>query len=179
MTRNMHRQWLYGITLLSFLWLTGCAHLQNKNSHSNAPIWSGRIAIQIAPHEQQQTQSINAGFSLEGEASHGTFSLFNPFGNTEAVLTWTPNHAELVSRGKKQEFDSLATLTTELLGTELPITTLFDWLAGIATPINNWHADFSQLNQGRLTAQQISPPITLRIKFNPEETTPLNAQPTP
>ena len=137
--------------------LGGCAQLA-RTSAAAAPTashWSGRLALQV---EDNSNQPVSAGFDLRGSAAAGEMTLSNPLGGTLAVLAWAPGSATLRSAGgQQQQFDSLEALAAHVTGTPIPVAALFDWLAGIDTPVAGWQADLSQLSQGRLRARRVQP----------------------
>ena len=120
------------------------------------------MALQV---ESDPPQSFFAGFELKGTAQAGELSLFNPLGNTLAVLAWSPQAATLSSGGTTREFSSLDTLVAQVTGTPIPIPALFTWLAGEQASATGWSADLSRLEDGRLVARRNAPlPVTvLRI----------------
>ena len=154
--------WLFALGLL----LAGCATPQRQApADPQAQVWTGRIALTV---EGNQSQSFSAGFELQGRPETGQLTLFNPLGGTLAVLAWTPGAATLRSSDKVQQFESVEMLAVQATGAPLPITALFDWLRGEATPVAGWQADVSQVAQGRLRAQRSAPPpaVDLRLAFD-------------
>ncbi len=122
--------------------------------------WSGRLALQV---EGSQAQSFSAAFELRGQARAGELSLYSPLGSTLALLSWAPGTARLKANGETREFESLDALLTEATGTAIPVTALFDWLAGTETAVAGWQADVSRLPEGRLHARRLAPPADLRV----------------
>lgn len=160
----MRRAFARALALLTFsfaLLLAGCAHAPRAGAPGSS-FWSGRLALQIA---DRPDQSFSANFELQGNAESGELSLFSPLGSTVAVLTWAPGNALLRADGKTQRFESLDDLASQATGTVIPVAALFDWLAGVNTSVQGWHADLSQLGLGRLHAQrtQPAPAADLRI----------------
>ena len=115
----------------------------------------------------QQAQSFSAGFELRGAPKEGELRLFNPLGGLLAILSWTPGKATLRSGSDFREAESLEQLAQEVTGAPLPVTALFDWLRGVATPVAGWAADVSRVAEGRLHAQRNDPPpqADLRLVF--------------
>jgi len=94
--------------------------------------------------------------------------LNSPLGNTVAKLMWTPQTALLASNNTTTTYPSTEALISTVTGTALPLTALFDWLAGINTPIEGWEVDLSNMQKPdnrRLIAKRISPlpAVDLRI----------------
>jgi outer membrane lipoprotein LolB len=154
--------WLW--PLLCALLLAGCAVPTRTAAPAGVQAWTGRLALSV---EGQANQSFSAGFELKGAPEAGDLTLFNPLGGTLAVLSWTPGTATLRSNGNVRQFPSVEALAQEVTGAALPLTALFDWLAGKATPIQGWDADVSQVAEGRLRARRTAPPppADLRVVF--------------
>lgn len=125
--------------------------------------WSGRLALQV---EDAPSQSFYASFELTGNAQAGSLTLFTPIGSTVAVLRWEPGSASLQQGSQAaQRFSSLDDLAERATGTAIPVASLFDWLAGKASPVSGWTADLSAQADGRIiaTRQQPLPVATLRV----------------
>ena len=151
--------------------LAGCAMPSRTDKpfnteQTNSPEWQGRISVQVlgAP-----PSSMNASFSLRGDAKNGELDLYSPLGTTLGALQWTPRLVQLSDGGKHQYFSSLAELTEKATGAALPVDALFDWLQGRDVQATGWQADLSAVSQGALTARRTSPApeVTLRIKLDP------------
>lgn len=154
------------ILLGTVLVLTGCAQAPRvPDSASDGPrsSWNGRLALQIESDPQQYS---SAAFELKGNATNGEFSLFTPLGGTLAVMAWAPGSATLrTSSNDARNFDSLDALVTQATGTAVPVTALFDWLAGTNTPVAGWQADLSQLPGGRILAKRTEPLPTVQLRI--------------
>ena len=102
--------------------------------------WSGRLALRV---DSQPPQAFSALFDLYGTAEAG----------------------ELQRGSDLQRHGSLDELTRELTGAALPVTALFDWLAGRTSEASGWRADLSGQSQGRLVArrEQPAPAAELRL----------------
>ncbi len=170
--RDVWRLWLALVACV--LALAGCAspHLPAMQANTalseiqaNAPEWQGRLSLRI---QSDPATSMSAGFLLRGEATHGRLDLYSPLGTTLAALHWSPNAVHLQQGGQLQRFDSMEELTEQATGAALPLNALFDWLHGIPSTTPGWQADLSQLPQGLLIAQRVSPTPTvhLRIKLD-------------
>lgn len=124
--------------------------------------WSGRMAIQIL---KDPAESLSASFELQGSAKAGEMVLLSPIGTTLAKLAWTPQSAQLEQGSLHIEGASLQQLGSRLTGTELPITALFEWLAGKSAEAPGWQVDLSSHAQGRITAERRlpAPATVLRI----------------
>ena len=138
------------------------------STHSNIPlrlIYQGRLSLRIA---SESPQSLYGAFSITGDAQTGELTLSSPLGNTVAKLTWTPQTALLVANNTTTTYPSTEALITTVTGTALPLPALFDWLAGINTPIEGWETDLSNMqnpDNPRLIAKRISPLPTVELRI--------------
>ena len=145
------------------LLLAGCASPPRATDPAGQVAqWAGRLALRV---EFDQTQSFSAGFALKGNAQAGELSLYSPLGSTIAQLVWTPGDARLRSGGKEQTFDSLEALTRQATGTELPVASMFQWLAGENASAIGWDADLKELSKGRLVARRGAPPPAVVMRL--------------
>ncbi len=124
------------------------------------PVWNGRMAIKV---DDQPSQSFSTSFELKGGVQTGELNLLSPLGSTLARLTWNPDKASLRTPNSTQDFASLAALMVSATGTAIPVTALFDWLAGVPTPIEGWEVDLSRQPEGRLLARRTNPATELRV----------------
>jgi outer membrane lipoprotein LolB len=139
---------------------------------SNDPLrigYQGRLSLRIA---SDTPQSLYGAFTISGDAQTGELSLNSPLGNTVAKLTWTPQTALLVANNTTTIYPSTEALITTVTGTALPLPALFDWLAGINTPIEGWETDLSNMqnpDNRRLVAKRISPLPTVELRIALEQ----------
>jgi outer membrane lipoprotein LolB len=143
---------------LSLAVLAGCASTPPSPPPAQvaaAGPWSGRLALQV---KDKPEQSFSAMFELKGTAQAGELTLTNPLGGTIALLSWSPGNATLRSNGQTRQIESVDALVQHATGSAIPVAALFDWLRGVATPVAGWHADLSQLAQGRISASRSEPP---------------------
>jgi outer membrane lipoprotein LolB len=144
---------------------------ENSNTPNN-PLrigYQGRLSLRIA---SDTPQSLYGAFSISGDAQTGELSLNSPLGNTVAKLTWTPQTALLVANNTTTTYPSTEALITTVTGTVLPLPALFDWLAGISTPIEGWETDLSNMqnpDNRRLIAKRISPLPTVELRIALEQ----------
>jgi outer membrane lipoprotein LolB len=152
------------MVLLCAAWLTACATPRPVAPGEAA--WNGRLALRV---DNDPPQSFSAGFDLRGSAQTGELQLTSPLGTTLATVIWSPQGAELRQGGQITQRSSLDELTTELGGTALPVSALFEWLQGQAGSASGWQVDLARHAEGRVTAWRTSPPPTaeLRIVFEP------------
>lgn len=149
------------LALLTVFFMAGCAGPRIVPADASA-YWSGRIAIQIL---KEPGESLSASFELQGSAKLGEMVLLSPIGTTLAKLAWTPEWASLEQGNQRIRSASLQSLGNRLTGTELPITALFEWLAGKPAESPGWQVDLSSHAQGRITAERRlpAPATVLRI----------------
>lgn len=155
------RHWLgMGLVLV----LAACAQPPRAPSMPDAvrTQWSGRLALRI---DSEPVQSFHAAFDLRGNAQTGELSLFSPLGSTLARMAWAPGQAQLRWNGQQRQFDSIGALTREATGTELPITSLFEWLAGRESLAEGWTADLRALADGKLVADRSQPLPAVQMRM--------------
>jgi outer membrane lipoprotein LolB len=142
------------------IWLAGCA-TPPAPPPGAAEWWSGRLTLQI---DSDPPQNYSAGFELGGNAARGEIKLFSPFGQTVASATWS-GHGAILQRGDEtRPYPDMASLTSEITGTALPIAPLFDWLKGQPTSLDGWEVDLTQHQQGRLSARRLHPLPGARLR---------------
>ncbi len=160
------KPWAAAVALAGALLAAGCATPPPTASLPSAATqgpWTGRLAVRV---QGQQPQSFSAAFELKGHAGAGELALRTPLGNTAALLSWAPGRASLRSGSDLQEFESLDALAVQATGTPLPVTALFDWLAGTPTAAAGWEADLSELaSAGRLQARRLTPPPEAELRL--------------
>lgn len=148
--------------------MAGCAsYPQRVPERPGDVLRIGRLALSV---QDQPGQSFSAGFELRGQPASGTLTLLSPIGSTVAVLRWRPGSATLEAQGRQpRQFASLDAMVEEATGAAVPVAALFDWLAGVATPVPGWEPDLSGLPEGRLRARRVQPPPTadLRVVLDP------------
>ncbi|MCF8167741.1 MAG: hypothetical protein K9K38_05470 [Rhodoferax sp.] len=150
------RAHLRSLVVLALALLVGCAvapKLPGAND-AGSPRWQGRMAVKVHTEPPQQ---FSASFELLGTALNGTLTFTSILGNTLAQLQWAPTQATLTTLGEPQRFDSLASLTRHVAGTDLPVESLFAWLSGRAATAQGWQANLDNIAEGRINAQRQSP----------------------
>lgn len=151
----------------SFL-IAGCAvpmRVSTLNQSEN-PVWRGRLAVRVeSDRADSQAQAVAAGFELSGNAQTGELTLYTPLGSTAAALSWSAQTALMRADGDVRSFASLDALIEQAVGTQIPVTALFAWLAGDNVRVAGWSADLSQLAQGRLTARRTDPPPVTELRL--------------
>ncbi len=157
--------------------LAGCA------SPGMAPALSGRLSVQVETPPGEPARSLSANFELTGNAERGSLSLSTPFGTTLAQARWSPQQVLLVTAQGQTPFADLPDLTREMLGEELPVAALFDWLLGrpwaaaaseAAQPPAEagfmqlgWQVTLARFDEGLIVARRIAPPaVTVRARMD-------------
>lgn len=193
MSAPPHRtaRWAWGLTSALALLLAGCASAPPTTSSTvdTAPTgttaaeaasaalpttpqperqhWAGKLSVRI---DDEPVRYFSAGFELQGNSEAGAMQLFSPLGSTVATLRWQADGGAQWQRGDQlRHYPNMAELSTDLTGTALPLTSLFDWLRGQASPVEGWEVDLSQHAQGKLQAQRLqpTPSAQLRLVFEP------------
>jgi outer membrane lipoprotein LolB len=128
--------------------------------------WSGRLALIV---DSQPPQSYSAGFDLRGSPAAGELLLTSPLGQALATVVWSADGAEIRQGEQVTRRASLAELSAELGGADVPVSALFGWLRGEQPQAQGWQADLSRHHEGRITARRSQPLPTadLRVVFEP------------
>ncbi|MGQ0711334.1 MAG: lipoprotein insertase outer membrane protein LolB [Rhodoferax sp.] len=108
----------------------------------------------------------SALFVLGGSAAQGWLELSTPLGVMLAQVQWHASGASVLAQGQTRHYPDMATLTTELTGTALPLAALFAWLRGEAVQEDGWQPDLSDWPHGRLRAQRLQPAAQLRLALD-------------
>ena len=174
--------WLAALASLALLAgvLAGCA-----TPHALAPsnVLAGQLAVRVENAAGAPVRSLSGGFELVGDAERGSLSLSSPLGTVLAQARWSPQQVLLVTSQGQTPYADLPTLTRQLLGEELPVAALFDWLRGrpwpgaesLATrPPDDegfvqlgWRVSLTRFDQGIVEARRIEPPVgTVRARMD-------------
>ncbi len=157
-------------TLFAIFLIAGCAHPTGtftKNGAENS-FWRGRLALQVGADSgptQTPAQSFFAAFELTGSASSGVLAIFSPLGSTLATLTWSPQTTTLRADGETRQFETLDAMLKSATGAEIPVASLFAWLAGEPRVTPGWLADLSQTASGKLIARRTEPLPTVELRI--------------
>ena len=162
--------------LIATFLIASCAHKQvvtdindtqkEANNGVLTTFWAGRIGLQV---QSEPPQAFFAGFELRGQASSGELTLISPLGSILGIMRWSPTEAVLEQGSTTRRFASTDELLAQVTGAAVPISALFDWMAGIDTPTPGWVADLSKQPDGRISAKRTNPApqADLRIVLNP------------
>ena len=147
------------LALAATLVLVGCA-TPPRPADRQAASWQGRLAIVVY---SEPRESHRANFDLMGTAKAGELMLLSPLGTTVAQARWTQDAVLLTQGNRSVRYNDLEDLSAKLLGAELPIDALFDWLQGRGTRAAGWRADLCRLAEGRLVAERQNPQPRARL----------------
>lgn len=145
---------------------------------------SGRLSVKVDAWQDQPARSVSAGFDLNGSPQQGQLSLTSPLGTVVARAEWSATGVKLTSSDGETRYDSLDTLTRDMLGESLPVAALFDWLRGRPWPGApaeprtgageagfvqlGWSVQLERLGEGWVVAQRVAPPqVTVRARVEP------------
>lgn len=149
------------VALTAAFFIAGCANIERTNEPNGSPSasWHGRLALHlpVTTTEPAPGQSFSAAFELQGTPQQGDLLLLTPLGSTAAAIHWMPGQAVLHARGETRQFNDLDQLIKQLLGTPVPVTALFAWLAGRAQEVEGWQVDLSAQGQGKILARRLFP----------------------
>lgn len=162
---NFILQWgLRMAQIITIISIAACASNTRVKGQFDAgnPHWQGRLSLKVL---STPVQAFSADFDLQGTPQAGELTFTSPLGSTLARLQWDKSGAVLQTTGAPERFESLAALTRQATGTELPIASLFSWLQGkhLATP--GWEADLQALPMGRLSAKRLGPEAPAELKI--------------
>ena len=127
--------------------------------------WQGRMSLTV---HQTPVQHVSAAFELEGNANEGELTLFSPLGHASLVLRWSPGLAQWLQNGQTRNFANLSEMTQAATGTDLPLTALFEWLAGRDLAVPGWTIERTG-SAGPWSAKrhQPEPAVTLMVSPSP------------
>lgn len=135
----------------------GCAAPMPSLGGAGIPSWNGRLAVRVEATESLASQAFSSTFELQGQPQQGQLHFYTPLGSTAAAIAWSPERAQLQTGNDMQYFSSIDTLIARVLGTPVPVSALFAWLAGDPSSMDGWQVDQSQFDSGRITARRVSP----------------------
>lgn len=176
------RHVIFAALLVTIFLIAGCAHptratgleVGSRQNDAETALWRGRLALRVAsdatPAQGESgapppAQSFSASFELTGNAQTGGLLLFSPLGTTVAELSWTAQTASMRAGGETRSFGSLGELLKQATGTEIPVASLFAWLAGDNPATQGWLADLSQYTVGRVIARRSDPPPAVELRL--------------
>lgn len=162
--------------------LSACATNPSAPPTSTSEILSGRMTVRIDATGSTPARAVSAAFELSGNARQGRLDLNSPLGTTLARARWEPGSVAVTTPQGDSKHEDLPAMTRALLGEDLPLLALFDWLRGrpwegaLSTPATLPSTDFTQLgwdvnltefSQRWVTARRTqAPAVLLRVKLD-------------
>ena len=160
------RNWLQGCAAAGLVLLSGCSTPPVvAPAQTTTPVHEGRLFLRVDSSPPSITQ---AEIRLQGSAEAGELTFFGPLGTTQGLLRWTPAEAVWTRGQEEQRFSSLDQLLTRMLGTSLPVPTVFAWLEGRAVPLEGWELISLPSETQPLVARRRSPEPTLELRLRLE-----------
>jgi outer membrane lipoprotein LolB len=156
-------------------------------AHALSGQWDGRLSLKLAAFGGETATGLTMAFELEVQGQSGTLNLSTPMGTRVAAVHWQPGQsgARLETSEGPQQFESLDSLTHQILGEALPLDAMLYWLDGQPAPAlpyerlaatpgvfeqAGWQVDATQLSQGRLDATRPGTDtqrgVTLRLRLD-------------
>ena len=162
--------------------LSACAIAPPRSTTSNDGPLSGRMSVRIDATDSTPSRAISAAFELSGNAQQGRLDLNTPLGTTLARARWALGSVAVSTPQGDSTYVDLPSMTRALLGEDLPVVALFDWLRGrpwagasstSATPPSadfsqlGWEVDLAQYSQRWVNAKRAqTPSVTVRVKLD-------------
>ena len=131
---------------LAFLWLSACAIQQPPSTTppADASSLSGRLSVRVASLDDTPGHSLSALFELRStNGTSGELELSSPLGTLLGRAQWSPQQVRLSTADGDRDYPSLNALSEDLLGENVPVQALFDWLHG-----RPWHGAPSEIAPG-------------------------------
>lgn len=154
------------LCLLTLFLVLGCAVPIRTPAENSAHLanWNGRLSVRVDATETLAAQAFSSTFELQGKPEQGELRFYTPLGSTAAGIVWSPEQAQMQSGSDIQYFSNITDLITQVLGTAVPVTALFAWLAGEQLSLDGWQVDQSQYDHGKITARRTSPAPQAEIR---------------
>lgn len=143
---------------------------------------SGRLSVRIASLDDTPGRSLSALFDLRSPDGHsGQLELSSPLGTLMGRAQWSPRQVRLSTPKGDHVYPDLSTLSEDLLGEQVPVQALFDWLHGRPWPDANstllpppsigfsqlgWSIKLDRLDDGVIIAERsVAPSITVLARI--------------
>jgi len=141
------------------------------------------MSVQVAATETTEAHSMSAAFELSGTPDRGRLDLNTPIGSTVARARWKSDSVVLDTPQGQTRHATLADMTRAVVGEELPVPAMFDWLRGRPWPAAEstpstapdpagfrqlgWTVDLSRFDEARILARRDAPPaVTVQVKLD-------------
>ena len=172
----------------------GCASLdRHAPDAAEAGTLAGRLSMRVAADGDRPARSLGAAFELSGDERRGRLDLLTPLGTVLARARWSPDGAVLAVPGSETAYADLDTLARQLLGEDVPLAALFDWLRGRpwpgapSRPLDaadgtgfeqlGWRVDLAQFADGRIGARRDLPPPAVTVQVRLDRAAPADTAP--
>ena len=162
--------------------LAACAITPPVSPADGTDVLSGRLSVRVDEPDMTQSRNVSAAFDLSGDAQRGELALSTPLGTLMARARWQPGAVALSTPQGDTRHADLASLTREVLGEELPVAAMFDWLRGrpwpdaasapLAAPAEGfsqlgWNVDLARFADALVVARRTQQPlVTVRVKLD-------------
>ncbi len=134
---------------------------------------SGRLAVRVAAQEGTPARSLSALFDLRSpDGRAGELDLSTPMGTLMGRARWDTQQVRLITPEGERQYPSLEALSDDVLGENVPVQALFDWLQGrpwsqaASTPLPDggftqlgWTVRLDRLSDGVIVAERAAPPL--------------------
>jgi outer membrane lipoprotein LolB len=179
------RVWLTAAVVGS---LSACAVVPPAAVSAHSNTLSGRMTVRIDALPSSTTNpeptlasAVSAAFELSGNAERGGLDLNTPLGTTLARARWEPGSVTVNTPQGSSTHADLNAMTRALLGEDLPVAALFDWLRGrpwpgaAVTSSNSttefaqlgWEVNLTQFPDSWVSARRAQvPAVTVRVKLD-------------
>jgi outer membrane lipoprotein LolB len=168
--------------------LSACAVAPPAAVSARSDILSGRMTVRTdavstnsASAEPPLASALSAAFELSGNAERGGLDLNTPLGTTLARARWEPGIVTVNTPQGATTYPDLDAMTRALLGEDLPVAALFDWLRGrpwAGAPVTSgrsaaefaqlgWDVNLTQFSDSWVSARRAQKPaVTVRLKLD-------------
>lgn len=92
------------------------------------------MSIKLQAFKDQAAKGLSLGFFFSGHAIHGQLDLMTLMGSQMAQVNWESDHVWMKDDKGRHDYDSLAQLSSAVLGEALPLRALIHWMQGRPDP---------------------------------------------
>jgi outer membrane lipoprotein LolB len=131
--------------------------------------WQGRLSLNV---KQTPSQTVFAGFELDGDEHRGEMRILGPLGSTALLLQWQPGQATVSDGQSSRSSPDLQQLMQQLTGVDLPIGLIFDGLHGRPVQASGWWIEAPAGQGGRLYAVRLDPLPRIELLLTWQNTQP-------
>lgn len=94
----------------------------------------GQLSIKLQAMGKTPAKGLSLGFFFSGNPEAGQLDLITLMGSQLAQVNWTPDEVWLSDDKGKHRYESMAHLSTAVLGEALPLQALMHWMQGAPSP---------------------------------------------